>query len=331
MEENLAETIAQKINALLKKEKETSEFLRQFGLAKKVQTRNVNTRFACIDGGVAKYSYYLLDIIFLKSAGLVYDIKEGKVENIKQYPEVIRSDIIAVTTGLDDIELGVYTNLYRQLKEVETAIDIANSEAINFLAMDGSIIPHYSYVPFSSPLVSGLFQKLIERYRELFSICKNKNIVLFGLVKASRGQRFCQVIMEKHGIHLESKRDLSLLNFMLQKGERTLIFDYSNNPTQHPILKHFPEYPIKSFYIKNAEHDFPIRVDFLALQDEEKEAGEISNLILHFTIDNSNNIPIFMLEIDKRVRLANQEAETLNSEILGKLDVMLLNIFKRWI
>ena len=38
-----------------------------------------------------------------------------------------------------------------------------------------------------------------------------------------------------------------------------------------------------------------------------------------------------MLEVDKRVRLADQEAKMLNSEILGKLDVMLLNTFKRWV
>ena len=101
--------------------------------------------------------------------------------------------------------------------------------------------------------------------------------MLAGIVEDSRNTSFCGMIkrdilsMVTHRMApelaglLEKTRDTNLLYLAMERGERTRVFPYSESPEEHPVLRDLGDYArdLKSFYLKTAEHDRPIKVDML--------------------------------------------------------------------
>lgn len=327
----LVDAVAEKLKKIIEKRKLTASFVRNYqDFFKEVNSNALSYKLAAIDGGFATNSYFFVDLVLMKAACVVYDVVDNKLRGIEAYPKKEEMAHATIEKGLNEIELNLVTNLIRQRSEIEMAIEAAEKFSPNFLALDGSIIPHYSY-SFNSPFVQQNFEETVQAYRTLFNLCKNKKIVLFGIVKNSRGKRFLEFLASK-GLLLDVEaRDISLLNFALSKNERTISFKYSEDTSAHPILKHFEERDdIYSFYLKNAKEDFPLRIDFLSIGNREKIADEIAQIVCRFTFDERNNLPSFMIEVDRKARIKEQEAKRLNKLILSKIGFLAFKEIKKF-
>ena len=115
---------------------------------------------------------------------------------------------------------------------------------------------------------------------------------------------------------LDKTRDTNLLYWVLERGERSRIFSYSKNPSEHPVLKELPEFAdkIHSFYLKTAIHDRPIRVDILDISCADK----LASILLAISGQHSGyGLPVPLIEADNVVKLSDNEIDFFYSQIMG--------------
>ena len=233
---------------------------------------------------------------------------------------------------MSDIDWAYYSSISRQKLEVETARLCLEELRPSFILMDGSIVPHYSTRPSRSSVAYKVYQEMIEEYKKLFERCEEEDIKIIGVVEDSRGRFFCNFIKDeilvkiKHGgvpemIKLiEKTRDSNLLHMLMRKGERTRVFDYSKTPEEHPVLRDMGEYGnrLKSYYLKTAKWDRPVRVDFLCEGEDAEEFADITgSTILGISGQHSSyGIPVPLIEADSIAKLSEVEIENFYSFIL---------------
>ncbi|MEM7819142.1 MAG: hypothetical protein QW403_03320, partial [Candidatus Aenigmatarchaeota archaeon] len=140
----------------------------------------------------------------------------------------------------------------------------------------------------------------------------------------------CEIIKEKANLNpeliefkplLENSKDSNLLTYALKLNERTCVFNYSPEPEKHPILKEFGEFSnsIFSFYLKTAEFDRPIRVDFLGEKDCVKTANFISSVLLALSGHANYGMPSVLIEADQRAKLTEKDLELFYYDLLTKV------------
>ncbi|MEM5855696.1 MAG: DNA double-strand break repair nuclease NurA [Candidatus Aenigmatarchaeota archaeon] len=171
---------------------------------------------------------------------------------------------------------------------------------------------------------------MIEAYKRLFLTAEENGTILAGVIEDSRGTRFCEILGEKLSllpeirearVLLEKTKDTNLLTYALNYGERTFAFSYSSEPEKHPILKEFGETGKKifSFYLKAAEFDRPIRIDFLASLNASALANKISSVLLAICNSSTYAFPSVLIEADLRARLSEREIEEFGLDLKSKL------------
>ena len=120
---------------------------------------------------------------------------------------------------------------------------------------------------------------------------------------------------------LEKTRDTNLLYWMLDKGQRSRIFPYSEKPEEHPVLREFGDLAgrVNSFYLKTAEYDRPFRVDMLAGgNDIIGEADHLASVLLSISGHHSGyGLPAPLIEADNVAKLSDSEVENFYSHILS--------------
>jgi hypothetical protein len=317
--------IAEKIKNIEKERQNLANFLKECNLTKKIKKNSLeNLRIVAVDGGLVKRSFHGLDIILTKACGVLYEYKNGKLVKVDYYPSANPSPIPEISFNpFSDLEFLWKSGFVRQMTEIKTAIETIKNWKPDLLLLDGSIIPHYSEVPRGNSILSIEYQRLIEAYKNLF---KNVgNTLLAGIIKDSRGTRFCDEVRKKVKIPKEFKlilsktKDSDLLFHILELNERSFTFDYSSSPDFHPILRNFPEFAnkIHGFYLRTAEFDRPIRVDFLSSSPEE-DADKISSFLLPMCQHSSYGIPSILIEADQRAKLKEGILDLLYQELVGK-------------
>ncbi|MEM5766163.1 MAG: DNA double-strand break repair nuclease NurA [Candidatus Aenigmatarchaeota archaeon] len=288
-------------------------------------------KIAGIDGGMAKESFHGVDLILLKAIGVVFDFENGKLKESSYYPEPMPPPIPNVVFDpFSELEFELNSNMQRQMIEVETAKEVIEKFKPNLLLLDGSIVPHYVQKPESSSLLFQIYQQMVESYKNLFSTAEKNGTILAGVIEDSRGTRFCDILAQslisfpdirEDRILLEKTKDTNLLTYCLNYAERTIAFTYSSEPDKHPILKEFGETgkKIYSFYLKAAEFDIPMRIDFLADSNPHDLADRISSLLLPICNSSTYAFPSVLIEADLRARLSEKEAEEFGLDLKNKL------------
>mgnify|MGYP000539455284 CR=1 FL=1 len=213
--------------------------------------------------------------------------------------------------------------------EIKTAIEACNKLKPEVLLLDGSILPHYTDKPARTSGVYGQYKKMIDLYKELYRICEANNIMLAGVIEDSRGTRFCDIIennilskirhkaVEEIKLILRKTRDTNLLFYVLERGQRTIIFNYADRIEKGSILSDMKEYAefIRSFYLKTASYDRPIRVDFIG---NEKVADEIAGILLAISGHHSGyGIPTVLIEADQVAKLRESEIDHVYSQLVN--------------
>jgi phage shock protein PspC (stress-responsive transcriptional regulator) len=288
-------------------------------------------KIAGVDGGLAKESLHGIDLILLKAIAVIFGFKEGKLREVIYYPEPLPSPVPNVIFDpFSELEFELNSNMQRQMIEVETAIETIKKFKPDLLLLDGSIVPHYVQRPESSSLLFQIYQQMIESYKKLFLTAEESKTILAGVIEDSRGTRLCEILNKSLGflpefreakVLLEKTKDTNLLAYALNYGERTFGFPYSSEPEKHPVLKEFGDTGkrIYSFYLKAAEFDRPIRVDFLASLNAKEIVDKISSILLAICNSNTYAFPSVLIEADLRARLSEREVEEFSLDLRNKL------------
>ncbi|NCN39179.1 MAG: hypothetical protein COY38_01470 [Candidatus Aenigmarchaeota archaeon CG_4_10_14_0_8_um_filter_37_24] len=286
-----------------------------------------------VDGGIVKKSYHGLDLILMRAAGVNFVYEKNKLKHVNYYPS---SNPIPepkmLTDPFSDNELSSCYNFERQIMEVQTTIDAVNKMKPDVVFLDGSVIPHYINKPDNQKL-KDYYQEMIGKYKELFKITKDQGVILSGIIEDSRGVKFCDILnrrlMSKMGSELSSElqkilektKDSNLLVYILRKGERTCIFNYSMNSEMHPVLKEFEKMKksFLSFYIKTVEFDRPVRVDFVGNGNAIETANKISSILMKTSGHAGYGLPAVLIEADQRAKLSERDVDMFYSDLVGRV------------
>lgn len=290
-----------------------------------------NLKVGGIDGGMVKQSFHGIDILLLKAIGVVFNFSKGKLQEVQYHPDSLLSPVPNVISDpFSDLDFELDSSMQRQMLEVETATETIVKFKPDLLLMDGSIVPHYVQRPEKSSLLFQIYQKMIESYKKLFLTAIENKTILAGVIEDSRGVRMCEILNEKllsipeireARILLEKTKDTNLLTYTLNYGERTFAFTYSPKPEEHPILREFSDVAKKvySFYLKTAEFDRPVRIDFLASSSAVEIANKISSILLAICNSSTYGFPSVLIEADLRARLSEAEVEEFGLDLKSRL------------
>ena len=315
----------------------TSSSLRKFLISNSLIQKNslpnhLNLKIGAVDGSILKKSLSSFDLLIFRSLGVIYEFKDSKISSIIYYPSKFPSpQIQTIFEPLADNELSLFSNIIRQISEISLANELLEKFDLDFLMLDGSIIPHYSFIEQSSDFLIEKWNEMISSYGNFFKTIEKSKAEVFGIVKDSRGKRFLEFLDENFNFKFEQKfKDTFILSQVLDFLESTTSFPYSSDFSNHPILKHFDSNfssKIYSFYLQNTKNDFPLRIDFY--KKSSNSASQISSLIIFLTISQNYAIPSILLEADKRVRLQKSLIEKISSSLLSKSKKINLFVEKR--
>ena len=278
-----------------------------------VESVELNCRVAAVDGGLAAQEFHGFDLVLTRAVSVIFDYKDSTRASHLYYPSRIPDAEPDALTALDSHEFTWHKSLIRLRKEIEIACETVEKHKPNYILLDGSIVPQISDKPSEDSPVRPLYDKLLEDYKKLYSACKEKECQLIGVIKDSRGKRFIEIIEKTLPAHekgvLATSHDTSFLHFLLNSGERTFEFHYSNAEKEHHVLKELGEWSplIHTFYIKPVKDDRPIRVEFLKTSNE---AGKVASLIYSLsTINQKYAYPAILIEADMRAAMDRSELE----------------------
>ena len=330
--------IAQNIYQTESKRKRLASFLRDVGketdILSSIETSTLeNVRVAGVDGGLSKKSLHGFDCILVRAAAACFHYKSGKKIGVDYFPSRIPAPEADVLEALSDMEWAHFSSIMRQRVEVRTAISALEKLRPDILLMDGSIVPYYSDRPARTSNVYKQYASMLQDVVSLYRACLDKGVTLAGVIEDSRGVSYCSLINRdvmsriSHPLAvemsqlLERTRDTNLLYWMLEKGQRSRIFPYSEKPDEHPVLRDFVELAkrVNSFYLKTADHDRPIRVDMLARSDDViGEADELASVLAAISGHHSGyGLPAPLIEADNVAKLSEGEVEDFYSHILS--------------
>ena len=286
-----------------------------------------------VDGGIVKHSYHGLDLILMRATGVNFIYNQGKLEQVNYYPSSHPiSTPKMLMESFSNLELSSCYNFERQIMEIQTTIDATKKLKPDIVFLDGSVIPHYVNKPDNHKLKE-YYNKTIEKYKELFDTAKKQGVILSGVIEDSRGVKFCDIltrrVMSQMGSELstelqkvlEKTKDSNLLFYTLKKGERTCIFNYSQNPSAHPILKEFEglKESFFSFYIRTVEFDRPIRVDFINFGNPLKITNKLSHILLKTSGHARYGLPAVLIEADQRAKLSEKDIGLFYSDLVRRV------------
>jgi hypothetical protein len=346
---NKLNEIVQRINFIESRRMKFSKFLRkinkdfEIGPNKEIKEKRIiiqskedfprSISVLGVDGGIVKHSYHGLDLILMRAAGVNFIYNQGKLDKVDYYPS---SNPLSTPKMLmepfSDNELTSCYNFERQIMEIDSTTQAIKKLKPDIVFLDGSVIPHYVHKPDNHKL-KHYYEDMVKTYKELFKTAKDQKVILSGVIEDSRGVKFCDIlarrVMSKMGAELASElqtvlektKDSNLLFYTLRKGERTCIFNYSQKPSNHPILKEFENLgdSFFSFYIKTVEFDRPIRVDFLNFDEPVDIANKLSSVLLKTSGHAGYGLPAVLIEADQRAKLSEKDIDIFYSDIVRQV------------
>jgi len=283
------------------------------GLIHRVEPVELSCSVAAVDGGLAAQEFHGFDLVLTRAVSVIFEYKNSKKASHTYYPSRIPEADSDALTALDSHEFTWHKSLMRLIKEIEVASETVEKHKPSCILLDGSIVPQISDKPSEDSPVRPLYNRLLEGYKKLYSLCEEKECQLIGVIKDSRGKRFIEILEKtlpagERGT-LATSHDTSFLHFLLNEGERTFEFHYSSAEREHQVLKDLGEWGAKihAFYLKPVKDDRPLRVEFLKTK---KDAGEVASLIYSLSrINQKYAYPAILIEADLRAAMDRSEIE----------------------
>jgi hypothetical protein len=292
-------------------------------------------KIAGVDGGIVKRSLHGFDLVMARAAGVCFSYSGGKVAKAEYFPMRMPEPELFALETLTELDWVHSASIIRQKLEIRAALATAEKFRPALLLLDGSIVPHYADRPAKNSKVRESFDELIALYNGLFSFCSENGIMLAGVVEDSRGTRFCELAGKKLASDdqnewarnaLANARDTGLLFWMLEEGERTFAFPYSDidERDEHPLAQEFGSFAgrIFTFYLKTAKFDRPVRVDFMG---GESDADQFASRILAISSHHASyGFPSVLIEADQAAKMEESAIESVCDQIAAASGVMRL-------
>ncbi len=279
-------------------------------LTKKVSPRELNgLRVIGIDGGLSQHEYHGMDMILTRAVAAIFNYSDKL--NVEYFPSAIPTPIFTVISDpYSDGDFKKSASLERQKTEIALALDAFNKFNPDLLLLDGSIVPHMNDRP-GKGAATEKYEEVLGIFRKLY---KSANGKLAGCVEDSRGRRFCEIISKIVSEDLQKVlsgiRDTNLLYHVLETSERTFVFRLSEETDN-----------IYSFYIKTAEYDRPVRIDFYAEDKIVETADNIASIVLATSCHNTYGIPAPIIEADCRAKLKEHDVDSLHDQLIDRVGI----------
>ncbi len=329
--------ISERIVETEERRRKLGEFLRsvsgELDIIKNVRPSGLDgVSVAAVDGGIAKKSLHGFDAVLVRAAGVRFAYVSDRVDRVDYFPSRIPVPHADIIEALSDLEWSYFTSLMRMGLEARLSSECIDRFSPTMLLMDGSIVPHHMDRPSRNSRMYERYLSVVDDYRNLYEKAQATGTALAGVIEDSRGVSFCKMVKEdilsrishpragELASILDKTRDTNLLYWALKKGERSSVFPYSESAEEHPVLKDFGEWGkrVWSFYLKTAERDRPVRVDFLSRENPEKEADSISSILLPISGQHSEyGLPAPLIEADNVAKLSEEEVENFYSNIIS--------------
>lgn len=273
-------------------------------IKEKCEKKELNLKVGAIDASIISQEFHSFDLIITKTVGAIFTYENGKLKENKYYPSVLPKEKINIIGSTDLMELNQIKTIIRLKEEISLAIEMG--EKCDLILIDGSLVPLPGDKP-NSDILKKQYKELIEKYLELFSKHKEK---LVGVVKDSRSKRFIEHYSEKFNFEIEiNLTDSSLLDIVLEKGEKTKEISYAKDAKTNQILKDLLPYSeeIKVSYIKAGKYDRPVRIEYFTPKNE-----VLMNLC---GINDKYTYPAILIDVDLRALMDVKDVERVIKEI----------------
>ncbi|MBS3067215.1 DNA double-strand break repair nuclease NurA [Candidatus Micrarchaeota archaeon] len=309
---------------LLRTSNFTSEEFLEGVMIKNLTALPINGNVCAVDSGLLSHSMHGVDILLLRTVAVNFLYHDSELVSCSYYPSKVPLTEIEVKTALDEHESSVWCSIVRLKNEISMAISAIENFSPSILLLDGSILPLAKDRPSNDSAVFQEYNELIMLYKKLYNLCKEKNILLIGIIKDSRGRRFVDVI---NNINCN---DSAFLDHLLNKGERTSVMRYAH--AGQPILKDLEEFANNIYvsYMKVSDNDLPLRIEFLEFSGNSRDVAEghtdlnfdnifdnsISAAYSLSAISDNYAYPAILTEVDLCAALDGYELERLKHSLV---------------
>ncbi|MFX1311622.1 MAG: DNA double-strand break repair nuclease NurA [Promethearchaeota archaeon] len=331
-------------------------YIKEKFLKKGIKASNITgLNVISVDGSSVSKKFINVDFSFLKAIAVKYYFKKNTIANIKYFPDLNGFNNYFVQGNFfNRDENSVDTKISMDMTHMEINLlnnVIERSSDIDVIIIDGSIVITPINLLFSKdPEISKRYDDLLKEYHKLYSLCKDQRIILIGSIKDTRtsalSNLFCEAIQllkpnESNLVDfikvdyrdiIEFFSDIDLFNRLLEKNERSCIFNCKNEIDKirdTGIKKEIPYYfPLSfyAFYLKTAKYDVPYRIEFFMDENHSiikasEKADLISSILLPLSSLNEHyGLPIPQIEAHKRAVFKKNEIDLLFNNLIRTLE-----------
>ena len=325
----------EKVSSLLSHLKPTLSPNKFESITSIVKKGELDFSVAGVDSGFVSKKLSFIDLVLIKTTGAIFSYNNGTLSKAEYYPAPVSfPQPIILKSGLEKDEEAQSVSLIRLKEEVNCSIEIIKKYKPKYLFIDGSLVPQYQDKPRKDSGINDDYFSIVKLFEKLYKTAQENSTILIGCVEDSRGTRFRQILQEEiipnskskvESKLLDNAFDASLLDYYLIEGERTFAFPYTDNVTNHAILKDYSGEWAKSifvFYLKCSLFDKPLRVEFVSKSSEDflNKVNEIAKVV--FTLSSLHkeySFPSVLIEADLRAGLNEQEISVVYDRLVDKL------------
>lgn len=300
-------------------------------LTQKINKKTLSQKIAGVDSGFIHQSFHSFDLMMLRTVGVCFEYKEGKLVQTKYYPKAFDlPQPIIDQRGLEREEFGRFVSLTRLQSEIQTGIQLIQEFKPQTLFLDGSIIPHPADKPAKESPLNELYKETIQLFETLYETSEKNNCFLIGSIEDSRSNRLIEIIREewlsekeKNMEGIEKMNDSPLMDNVLKEKERSMAFTIAKNNSKHPIIMDFQKKwgeKMLACYIKPSKWDFPLRIEFLQKGEKEETADWAASIAFsQSSLHKEYAYPAVLIEADLRAGLKQEEISMVTDQLFSKI------------
>ena len=298
-----------------------------------VKKAELNFKAAGVDSGFVGKNLFTMDLVLIRAVAAIFEYENNKLKKSFYLPSYFSFPTPDLSSSqLEMHEFECSKSLKRLVEEVELSKRAIEEHNPKFLFIDGSIIPQHQDKPRKDSKINPMYHHLLSKFQELYKTAEKNQCELIACVEDSRGSRFRTILQDEimknanipKILALDDCLDSVLLDYLLNEGERSLVFSYTKSITEHPILMDYEKEwaeKVRAFYMKPTKYDRPLRVEFLA---NGKHITEQVDRIASATYALSSMhreyaYPTVLIEADLRARLRPDEINVVYDKIIDKL------------
>ncbi len=260
---------------------------------------------AAVDSGIFRKDIHNFQILLVRTMSSIFSYKSSYLSSSRNFPEVPKTRIEVISE--EEVDSVRMKNIIRLEEEVSMAIKLLKADSsIDILFLDGSLLPLLSDRPREDSHVFDKFVSLCSLYKEMIDLAMKNSVLLAGIIKDAKSNKFIKRIGIKKGI------DTFFLDFFLEKGERTAAFKHTREDAL--LFKLIPQArDVLVFYIKPSAYDRPLRVEFIPTKYSFNEVASIIYTLS--SISDHYAYPSVLFEVDKRVAISRDEINAIEKQI----------------